>query len=317
MEKTGPTLTVVIPTFKRPESLRRCLISLEKQLLPADEILVVVQERDFQTLDVIQSLRVKFKITKSPGIVSAILNSLPEIATELVAFIDDDVSLPQDWVMKAKTHFSSNPEIGALGGTDRQIDVHLEEDLRVGKFTRYGKLIGNHHLASGFQRNVDFLKGCNMVLRTSIAQNYSPIFTLLKGNGAQVGNDLVLSIGSKLQGFITLFDPNFYVHHHVEPRQESSQRDSLNEDEKTDLIYNILLIKLTFSPKFMKPVALLYQFMIGDKEVPGVVRSLILHKMQIKMIRRDLKYLIDAARKVWVLSSKYREPLRTSWTDKD
>jgi glycosyltransferase involved in cell wall biosynthesis len=308
---------VVIPTFKRPESLRRCLISLEQQILPADEILVVVQEQDSQTLSIIGELRVKFKLVDSPGIVSAILASLSEISTDLVAFIDDDVTLPPDWVVKAKTNFSNNPKIGALGGTDLQSDVQLNENVRVGVFTSYGRLIGNHHLASGRMRNVDFLKGCNMVLRSSIAKNYSPIFVLLKGNGAQVGNDLVLSLGSRIQGFSTFFDPEFYVYHHVEPRQESSQRGFLNETERIDLIYNTLLIKLTFSRKFMRPIVLMYQLLIGDREVPGLVRSLVLQKMHLKLMIRDMKFLITGAKKVWVPSSTYREPLSAIRTDND
>jgi glycosyltransferase involved in cell wall biosynthesis len=311
-----PTITIVIPTFKRPESLRRCLISLSEQNFPADEILVVVQEQDLQSLNLVEELGTKFKKVDSPGIVFAILSSLAVISTDLVAFIDDDVTLPPDWVIKAKNNFSTNPKIGALGGTDLQANIKLKDNIRVGIFTGYGKLIGNHHLASGPKRYVDFLKGCNMVLRTSIATSYSPVFALLKGNGAQVGNDLVLSLSSRLLGFRTLFDPDFFVFHHVEPRKDSSQRHFLSEAERMDAIFNSLLIKLTFSRNFMRPAVLTYQLVVGDRDVPGLVRSVILRKKEVNQTVRDLKYLLNAVPKVWKVSSTFREPLSAIRLDK-
>ena len=309
MLNVEPTITVVVPTFKRPQSLRRCLASLAEQHLPADEILIVLQEQDVQTLNLVEELGVKFKKVDSPGIVFAIRSSLALISTDLVAFIDDDVTLPPDWVIKAKSNFHKHPKIGALGGTDLQSNIQLKKNVRVGKFTSYGKLIGNHHLVSGPKIHVDFLKGCNMVLRTSIAKSYSPVFTLLKGNGAQVGNDLVLSLSSRLQGFRTLFDPDFFVYHHVEPREDSSQRDALNEIEKIDLTYNVLLIKLSFCKSFTRYGVLVYQLLVGDREVPGLARSLLLRKLNLNLIIKDMRYLLSAASKVWVLSSTYREPL--------
>jgi len=100
MANYGPTITIVIPTFRRPESLSRCLNSIAQQELPADEILVMVQDRDYETLNLVKNLGVTFKKIESPGIIFAIQSSLAFITTDLVAFIDDDVTLPTDWVAK-------------------------------------------------------------------------------------------------------------------------------------------------------------------------------------------------------------------------
>lgn len=311
MANYDPTITVVIPTFKRSESLRRCLSSISQQGLPADKILVVVQDRDYETMNLVESLGVKFEKIDKPGIIFAIQSSLALITTDLVAFIDDDVTLPSDWVAKAKNAFGGTPKIGALGGTDIQRNFELKDKIKVGKISAYGKLIGNHHLASGPKRSVDFLKGCNMVMRTSIAKNYSPVLNLLRGQGAQVGNDLVFSLSSRINGYETIFDPEFFVYHHVEPRKESSQRNELNEIERSDLVHNILLIKLTFAWNFMRAIVLLFQVFIGDREVPGLMKSLLLRGHRINQTIRDMNYLMEAIPKVWKLSSTFREPLRT------
>ena len=316
MANSGQTITIVIPTFKRPESLARCIESIARQESPADEILVVVQERDIETLNLIENLDINFKKVNSPGIIHAIQSSLELIKTDLVAYIDDDVSLPSDWVAKAKFAFSKSPQLGALGGTDIQENIELCDEIEVGVLSVYGKLIGNHHLASGFKRSVDFLKGCNMVLRTSIALNYSQVFKLLRGQGAQVGNDLVFSLSSRIQGFQTIFDPDFYVFHHVEPRMESSQRNMLNSIERKDLVYNILLIKFTFAVKYMRGIVMIYQVFIGDREVPGLMRSILLRKHRISQIFEDICNLVEAVPKVWKLSSAFREPLQANTRDK-
>ena len=310
MANYDPTITIVIPTFKRPESLSRCLNSIAQQELPADEILVMVQDRDYETLNLVENLGITFKKIGLPGQIFAIQSSLAFITTDLVAFIDDDVTLPTDWVAKAKNVFSGTPKIGALGGTDIQRNFELKDRIKVGKISAYGKLIGNHHLASGLKRNVDFLKGCNMVMRTSIAKNYSPVYNLLRGQGAQVGNDVVFSLSSRINGYETIFDPKFYVYHHVEPRKESSQRNELNEIERGDLVHNILLIKLTFARNFMRAIVLIYQVFIGDRQVPGLMKSLLLRGHRINLTVRDMSYLVEAIPKVWKISSTFREPLR-------
>jgi glycosyltransferase involved in cell wall biosynthesis len=310
MANYDPTITIVIPTFKRPESLSRCLNSIAQQELPADEILVMVQDRDYETLNLVENLGITFKKIGLPGQIFAIQSSLAFITTDLVAFIDDDVTLPTDWVAKAKNVFSGTPKIGALGGTDIQRNFELKDRIKVGKISAYGKLIGNHHLASGLKRNVDFLKGCNMIMRTSIAKNYSPVYNLLRGQGAQVGNDVVFSLSSRINGYETMFDPKFYVYHHVEPRKESSQRNELNEIERGDLVHNILLIKLTFARNFMRAIVLIYQVFIGDRQVPGLMKSLLLRGHRINLTVRDMSYLVEAIPKVWKISSTFREPLR-------
>lgn len=316
MANNDPTITVVIPTFKRPESLRRCLRSISQQELPPDDILVVVQDRDHETKNLVEKLEIKIKKVDAPGIIFAIQSSLATITTELVAFIDDDVTLPPDWIKKAKTAFAGTPTMGALGGTDKQKNLELNDDITVGKITSYGKLIGNHHLASGPKRNVDFLKGCNMVIKTSVAKNHSAVFNMLRGQGAQVGNDLVLSLSSRTKGYETIFDPEFYLYHHVAPRINSSQRNALDKTERSDLVFNIVLIKLTFARNFTRTIVLMFQVLIGDREVPGVMRSLLLRRHRINQIARDIQYLMEVIPKVWKISSTFREPLRSISKDK-
>ena len=44
-------ISVVIPTYRRPESLKRCLEGLRRQVRPAHEVLVVTQDGDEESLE--------------------------------------------------------------------------------------------------------------------------------------------------------------------------------------------------------------------------------------------------------------------------
>ena len=45
-------ISVVIPTYRRPDSLNRCLEGLRRQVRPADEVLVVTQDGDQESLEI-------------------------------------------------------------------------------------------------------------------------------------------------------------------------------------------------------------------------------------------------------------------------
>ena len=48
-------VSVVIPTYKRPQSLARCLDALERQLRPAQEMLVVFACGDLASQEVVRA----------------------------------------------------------------------------------------------------------------------------------------------------------------------------------------------------------------------------------------------------------------------
>jgi cellulose synthase/poly-beta-1,6-N-acetylglucosamine synthase-like glycosyltransferase len=287
----------------------RCLESIASQSVSPDGILVTVRTDDFESLEYLREKNLTILEIKEYGVAAALSAAVKSVSTDLIAFIDDDVTLPENWVLSAKKTFEHTKGVGALGGTDRQLNVIHRKDVRVGEMTAYGKLIGNHHLATGPTRNVDFLKGCNMVMRTSIAINHSPIMNLIRGRGAQVGNDLILSISSRLEGYISIFDPEFFVFHDVAPRINASKRNELSDAEKQDLVFNLVLIKLTFARKRFRGVVLLYQLLIGDFEAPGLIRSIILNQLKLKPVTDDLRRLYSVAYLTWKISKNFRQPL--------
>src|ERR1700754_469447 len=160
-------ITVLVPTFRRPDDLMRCLAALERQHRAPDEVVVVVRPDDHAThacLDAHGAKNVAGNVTRNvttkrlplvvapvelPGQVAALNRGLDAAMGDVIAITDDDAAPHADWLARIEAHFAADPKLGALGGRDW---VHEKGGVlngsreRVGKLTRSGKLIGNHHL---------------------------------------------------------------------------------------------------------------------------------------------------------------------------
>lgn len=271
-------ISVIIPTYRRLNDLKRCLIALDKQELLPHEVIVVVKSLDAETLSYIAEwctepslYNRKFCTVTSSGVVHAMTEGVKTAVGEVVAFTDDDSAPEPTWLLKMKRHYR-NPKVGGVGGRDILINhpvVPLQSD--VGKLTWYGKLIGNHHLGYGEPREVDVLKGVNMSFRKHLVE-FSPF---LRGNGGPENhNEVGLCLRIKCMGYALVYDPSITVDHHVAPRIDSEQRTHFKAKSTTNSAFNLQRSLLTWLPWHQKLIRLIYSTWIGDKGYPGLMRLL-------------------------------------------
>lgn len=100
MEYTGPIVSVIIPTFKRPHLVKRAVRSALSQTLSAIEVVVVVDGPDdetFEELNQFEDSRLRVSVLpKNVGAGSARNAGVKEARSEWIAFLDDDDEwLPQ------------------------------------------------------------------------------------------------------------------------------------------------------------------------------------------------------------------------------
>lgn len=111
--------SVVIPTYKRPEGIRRVLNSLVGQTDKDFEV-VVVEDGSKVASDVCQEFKDDLKIAyfwqENAGPAKARNLGFKKALGEVIAFTDDDMKLPQDWVAKLKMGFRTHPEVVGVGG---------------------------------------------------------------------------------------------------------------------------------------------------------------------------------------------------------
>jgi glycosyltransferase involved in cell wall biosynthesis len=132
------SLTVVIPTRDRPESLLRTLASLARQSDSGFEVLVVDNSPDgalARTLVDFNGLRMRCCHEPAPGASRARNRGLAEVRSELIAWIDDDEEADPDWIAWIKRGFAYPDRPDAVAGL--MLPAELETAAQV-NFERYG-----------------------------------------------------------------------------------------------------------------------------------------------------------------------------------
>jgi len=275
------TISVVIPSYRRPKDLARCLDALKKQKRPADEILVVVRDTDTETWTFVQTLNPEFLPLRTAtvsvsGVVAAMNAGMDAACGDIIAFTDDDAAPHSDWLERIEAHFLSDSNIGGVGGRDWVYHgTELEEGERevVGQVQWFGRVIGGHHLGVGGAREVDVLKGVNMSFRRSaIGQvHFDP---RMRGTGAQVHFELAFSLSLKRAGWKLIYDPRVAVDHFPAQRFDEDQRNRFNDIALINAVHNETLVLLEHLPPAQRTAFLIWATLVGTRDSLGFLQGL-------------------------------------------
>ena len=176
--------------------------------------MVVRRSEDQAAAQVVSSLNgaVDECIVEEPGQLAAMELGSRHAQTDIVAFTDDDAVPRVDWLRYLLAPYR-DCAVGAVGGRDV---VHHPGGItrgaaeRVGSISVFGRVVGRHHLGVGVAREVDHLKGANMSVRRSLLR--FPVG--LRGEGAQVFNELAMCLAVADQGQKVVYDPRAQVDHY-------------------------------------------------------------------------------------------------------
>ena len=269
-----PEVSVIVPTYRRPGELRRCLAGLAAQSLPPAEIIVVHRTGDDATRRVLEESRpaavVDVAVSK-PGVLAAMEAGAAASGRDIVAFVDDDAVPRPDWLERLARHFD-DPEVGGVGGRDviAGQDAPTRGSLKVGMITRWGKLVGNHHLGTGAHRDVMVLKAVGVAFRRdALALPHD-----LRGQGAQVHFEVGMSLSAHRRGWRLVYDPGALVDHEVAPRFDADARNRPRPVAVRDAAHNLVRCLLTEMPELFWRRAV-YGLAVGDRDVPGAGRALV------------------------------------------
>jgi len=287
--------TVLIPTYRRPQDLSRCLAAVRVQTKPADQVIVVVRDTDVKTWQFLARLPASHlplqtvKVTQ-PGVVAALNAGLALVDGDIVSITDDDAAPRPDWLERINTYLSADSHIGGVGGRDWiHHDNKLEAVARpiVGKLQWFGRVIGNHHLGVGAAREVDVLKGVNMSFRQkAIAQ--LRFDERMRGTGAQVHFEMAFTLALKQAGWKIIYDPHIVVDHYPAQRFDEDQRHNFNEIALINLVHNETLILLEHLPPLRRVVFLLWAIFIGTRDSLGLGQWLRFFPSQGQIVNQKL-----------------------------
>lgn len=276
-------ITVIVPTYKRPEDLRRCLDALKRQTLPPVRVNVVRRASDVETAEMLagydaSGLAMHVHVIAVPGVVAALNAGLIEATGEAVAMTDDDAAPHPDWLERIAAHFRDDALVGGVGGRDRIFQDGRHDDWapqsRVGVSTWYGRTYGNHNCGVGPAREVEALKGVCMAFRRA-AIGRLRFDRRLRGSGAQVANEYLFGGAIRRAGWRLIYDPAILVDHFPSVRPDSDQRNQIDGGALRDLIHNAALGYLEYQPASRAIAILLHQLLWGSRLSPGIAAALV------------------------------------------
>jgi len=221
VQAIGPSVSVVVCTFMRPESLERFLRSLALQSMPFNDCVIIdaspgdsteLAVREFLQSQNLQGPLRYFRVAGSDtGLTRQRNFALRHITSELVGFFDDDVLLEPGCLSEmVRVHVERGSEVVAVGACAGSVDVsqdrlwklrrklHIISDLRPGSYQRSGMSVPWEFLpATNNAVEGDWLGGFAMMWKTRIIQELG--FRETFGGYAQ-GEDLDVSLRARHQG---------------------------------------------------------------------------------------------------------------------
>ncbi|MDJ0693854.1 glycosyltransferase [Mastigocoleus sp. MO_188.B34] len=275
------SIAVIVPTYRRPKDLVRCLEALQKQNRLADEVIVIVRDTDANTWSFLENfdpnvLPLQIVKVTVPGVVAAMNAGIDNASSEIIAFTDDDAEPHSEWLAKIEAHYLKDDQVGGVGGRDWVYHGNDLEDgasNKVGRLLWFGKTVGNHHIGVGEPREVDILKGVNMSFRRAAMGEWRFDKRML-GSGAQVHFEVEFCLKLKRAGWKLIYDPNIAVNHYPAQRFDEDKRNSFNRRALANAVHNETLALLEHLSPLRKLVFLLWSILVGTRDSMGFVQWL-------------------------------------------
>lgn len=272
MRVSPPTTSIVVPTYRRPDQLGRCLAALATLTARPLELIVVHRADDHETMALLESLPLCIRAipVQDAGVVAAMQAGIAAARGDLVALVDDDAELRPDWLCRVTRHFR-DATVGAVCGRDIVTTPDTTDfTCDVGRLSRWGQTVGHHHRMTGAPREVDLLKGANVMFRRSLVQ--LPLG--LRGHGAQVHWEVATCLWLQNAGFRNMIDPQAVALHLPGPRFDSDRRGRPAFGAAFNASYNLVLAVCTPRERLLLR-RVLFGAAVGDAACPGLFRGLV------------------------------------------
>jgi GT2 family glycosyltransferase len=279
MTATPTSVSVIIPTWRRPASIVRCLRALAAQSRPPRELIVITRDVDPASRDAARGVTVPagvaLRVLEVPagGVVAAMQAGLDAATGEVIALTDDDAEPRRDWIERLIAALAADAGLAGAGGRDWQ--PHERSDAAVvGRVQWFGRVIGRHHLGAGPARDVDLLKGVNCAYRADLlrAVGFDP---RLRGAGAQLHWEMGVGLPLRRAGWRLRYDPAIAVEHHVEVRVSEDQlhRGAFASEALVDAVHNEALMVGEHLGHAARLAWHLWAFAIGTVAAPGLLNA--------------------------------------------
>jgi GT2 family glycosyltransferase len=203
---------VIIPTRDRPQDLLRCLRSVAALDYPDFEVIVVDQSHSDEGQKLAEGLndpRIRVIRTTTTGRARGANIGIKQASGEIVAFTDDDITVPPDWLHRLAHVFTSEPNAGVYFGAVTA-PAHDPEECFVPVFSPK-----SYRLVKSRAEQSPSSMGANMALsRKALAKagGFDPLMGV--GSDFKSGEDWELAYRVMKAGFLLVEDPEVALTHY-------------------------------------------------------------------------------------------------------
>lgn len=274
------SVTVAIPSYNRPDFLIRAIRSIRLQILIPNELVVILRESDFLSVQVVKAQElectafpIRLVTVTEPGFLPPIYKAAESATSTIIAIMDDDAEAHPNWLERLVRCYEA-PGVVAAGGRCVNYFLGVEKIYptasKVGKLTWYGKPIGNMYRDTTFSEPcyVDFMMGGNMSIRTEVFSKVLPDRLINQNVAFHWEVDVGLQI--KKLGHKILYDPQARVDHHSAPREI----DGMRSNNATAIFwsnFNYTYIMKKYLPLPRLVSYFLYSAILGWNDSPGII----------------------------------------------
>jgi GT2 family glycosyltransferase len=232
-----PAISVIVPTYQRREPLRRALLSLAQQSLPAEEyeVVVAVDGSSDGTVEMLAELETPYALQVASGPQrgrAAACNAGLELARgEVLVILDDDMQAAPELLERHRDHHPAGSRLCVLGAVPISIDDSSPLAARyvARKFDSHLKALAapDHRF-----RPRDFYSG-NASLRAEALRAVGGF----DDSFAVYGNeDVDLSLRLQAQGLELRYDPRALAHQEYGKGLRALARDTVHKGTTTVLL---------------------------------------------------------------------------------
>jgi glycosyltransferase involved in cell wall biosynthesis len=228
--EAAPSLSVVIPTRRRPASLLRALRALARQDLPAEafEVIVSVDGVDDATRDAVASFRAPYVLRSvdgpGRGRAAACNAALGHARNDVVLILDDDMEPAPACLRRHLRHHADGTRVCVLGAVPVRIDG---DTSRAGRFISWKFDLHLRRLSD--PRHVfalrDFYSG-NTSIRRDVLVDVGLFDEAFKRYGNE---DVELSLRLRERGVALLYDGEAVSEQHYEKNLAALSRDTFDK----------------------------------------------------------------------------------------
>jgi GT2 family glycosyltransferase len=218
-------LSVVIVTYNRCKDLLECLDSLFNLDENVDEIIVVDSNSTDGTRELVKNYAVKLINIKERSMVKARNIGFQHAKNEVVAYIDDDVIVSENWSKYILEPYKDK-EVGAVVG--RVIPYNHggatylpAKHAAIGKVFDNGFILGNFDIPTPHPIEVDTLIGCNMSFRRDLLLRVNGFDENFRGSCFR--DDADISLRLKRLNYRLIYHPKALVQHKFKGKTVSSR----------------------------------------------------------------------------------------------